>query len=49
MLLNEDPNRGSYLDSIDKVKSTELRKIASKYFSKNRYVIVTIVPKKKNN
>ena len=49
MLLNEDPNRGSYLDSIDKVKSTELRKIASKYFSKNRYVIVTIIPKKKNN
>lgn len=49
MLLNEDPNRGSYLDSIGKVKSTELRKIASKYFSKNRYVIVAIVPKKKNN
>lgn len=48
MLLNEDPNPGSYLDSIDKVKSTELRKIASKYFSKNRYVIVAIVPKKKN-
>jgi len=49
MLLNEDPNPGSYLESIDKVKSTELRKIAAKYFSKNRYVIVTIVPKKKNN
>jgi len=47
MLLNEDPNRGSYLENIEKISSSDLRKAAGKYLSKGRYVIVTISPKKK--
>ena len=47
MLLNEDPNRGSYLENIDKISSSDLRKAAGKYLSKGRYVIMTISPKKK--
>lgn len=47
MLLNEDLNRGSYLENIEKISSSDLRKAANKYLSKGRYVIVTISPKKK--
>ncbi len=47
MLLNEDPTRGSYLENIEKISSSDLRKAAGKYLSKGRYVIVTISPKKK--
>lgn len=46
MLLNEDENRGGYLENIDKVSSSDLRKTAGQYLSQDRYVIVTIYPKK---
>jgi zinc protease len=47
MLLNERQERSSYLESILKVSSTDLRKAASAYLSKDRYVIVSILPRKK--
>jgi zinc protease len=47
MLLNESQERRNYLESIFKVSSTDLRKAGSAYMSKDRYVIVSILPKKK--
>lgn len=47
MLKNEDTERGSYIENIDRITSTDLRKIAGKYFSKGRCVIASIVPKEK--
>jgi predicted Zn-dependent peptidase len=47
MLLNEDPTRGSYLENIEKISSSDLRKAAGKYLSKGRYAIAIISPKKK--
>lgn len=47
MLLNENEERGGYLDSIEKVSSSDLRKVAGQYLSKGRYVIASIFPKKK--
>jgi zinc protease len=47
LLLNENQERGSYIENIEKLNSSDLRKAAGKYLSKGRYVIVTISPKKK--
>jgi len=47
MLLNEDEERGRYLENIEKISSSDLRKAAGKYLSKGRYVIASIIPKKK--
>ncbi|MGD8537013.1 MAG: pitrilysin family protein, partial [Candidatus Aminicenantes bacterium] len=47
MHLNEIPDRGGYLNNIEKINSSDLRKIAADYLSRGRYVIVTILPKKK--
>lgn len=47
MLLNERQERKSYLESIFKVSSTDLRKAARAYVSKNRCIIVSILPRKK--
>jgi predicted Zn-dependent peptidase len=47
MLLNENEERGGYLDSIEKISSSDLRKVAGQYLSKGRYVIASIFPKKK--
>jgi predicted Zn-dependent peptidase len=47
MLLNESQERGSYLESILKVSSTDLRKAASAYVSKDRLVLISILPRKK--
>lgn len=47
MLLNEMPERGRFLDNIDKVSSSDLRKTAGDCFSKGRSVIVLIFPKTK--
>jgi predicted Zn-dependent peptidase len=44
---NEIPERGSYLDNLEKINSSDLRKVAANYLSQGRYVIVTILPKKK--
>jgi predicted Zn-dependent peptidase len=47
MLLNENEERGGYLESIDKTSSSDLRKVAGQYLSKGRYVIASIFPNKK--
>ena len=47
MLLNEIEERRSYIENIDKISSGDLRKVAGEYLSKGRYVIVSILPKKK--
>lgn len=46
-LTNEDPKRGSFLENIEEVSSSDLRKAAAKYLGAGKYVIVSIVPKKK--
>jgi predicted Zn-dependent peptidase len=46
-LLNENQERGSYIENIAKLNSLDLRSAARKYLSNGRYVIVTISPKKK--
>ncbi len=46
MHLNEIPDRGGYLNNVEKMNSSDLRKVATDYLSKGRYVIVTILPKK---
>jgi predicted Zn-dependent peptidase len=48
-LLNKKPSRGSYIDIIEDIDTTDLRRVAGKYFARGRYVIVSIIPKKKNN
>jgi len=49
MLLNEDQKRGKYLEVINKINSSDLRKIAAKYLSQGKYVSVAIVPKKEKS
>ena len=46
LLLNENQERGSYIENIAKLNSSDLRKAAGKYLSKGRYVIVTISDRK---
>lgn len=46
MLLNEDLNRRKYLEAVDKINSSDLRKVAAKYLSRGKYVSVAILPKK---
>lgn len=45
--MNEIPDRGGYLENIEKISSSDLRKVTGEYLSKGRYVIVTVLPKKK--
>jgi zinc protease len=47
LLLNEDNERGSYIENMEKARSSDLRKAAAKYLSTGKYVIVSILPKKK--
>ncbi len=47
LILNENQERGSYLENIEKLNSLDLWKAAGKYLSKGRYVIVIISPKEK--
>jgi zinc protease len=47
MLLKEGSEERAYLENIDKVKSSDLRKAAGKYFGRSNYVIVSVIPKKK--
>lgn len=47
MLLNKDPERGNYIDNIEKVSSTDIRKAAGNYLSTSEYVVVSILPKEK--
>lgn len=47
MHLNEIQDRGRYLDYINHLSSTDLRRAGQEYMGQGRYVIVTIVPKKR--
>ena len=47
MLLDENVLKGSAIENIERIKSSDLRKAAARYLSKGKYVIVSIVPKKK--
>lgn len=47
MLLNEIPNRGNYLEHMEDLSSSDLRKTASDYLSRGKYVLVSINPKDK--
>lgn len=47
LLMTDGTERPSYLDSIDKLKSGDLRKAAGKYLSRSDFVIITIIPKKR--
>jgi predicted Zn-dependent peptidase len=47
MHLNEEDDRGRFLDNLNKVSSTDLRRAAGEYLSRGKYVIVSILPKKK--
>lgn len=46
MLLKEGLEDRPYLENIDKLKSSDLRKAAAKYFSRSDYVIIAVIPKK---
>jgi len=46
-LMSEGPDRGKYIDNIDKISSSDLRKVAGEYLSGGKYVIVSVLPKKK--
>jgi predicted Zn-dependent peptidase len=46
-LLNENQSRGNTIDIIDDIDTTDLRKVAGRYLAGRRYVIVSIIPKKK--
>lgn len=48
MMLSEAGNAGSYLKQIEDITSSDLRKAAGKYFSRGEYVVVSIVPRKKD-
>ncbi|MCJ7679191.1 MAG: peptidase M16, partial [Candidatus Aminicenantes bacterium] len=47
MLLNTQTERGGYLNAIDAVDSGKIRKIASDYLGKGRYVTVIMRPQTK--
>ena len=43
-LLNQEKERGNYLELIKKISSSDLREAAGKYLSKGKYVVVRITP-----
>jgi predicted Zn-dependent peptidase len=47
ILMTGGQKRGRYLDQIDKVSSSDLRRAAGQYLSKEKYVVVSIFPKNK--
>jgi len=46
MILREDQAESRYLESIDRVKSGDLRSVAGKHLGRANYVTVSIIPKK---
>jgi predicted Zn-dependent peptidase len=46
-LINESAGGIDYLERIARIKPLDLRKIGSKYLSRNEFVIITVKPKKK--
>jgi len=47
MLINDLPERGDYLDNINSINSSALRKLSGDYLGKGKYAIVIIRPFKK--
>jgi zinc protease len=45
MHMSEDTIKGNFIDNIDNVNSSALRKAAGRYLTTNDYVMVTIMPK----
>jgi hypothetical protein len=48
LLLGEGTAAAPYLESIDKVKSGDLRKAAGKYLNRSEFVMISVVPRKQN-
>ncbi len=46
LILREGGDRGKYIDNIEKISSSDLRKTAGDYLSQGGLVMVSIVPKK---
>jgi predicted Zn-dependent peptidase len=46
MILRDGQAESNYLESIDRVKSGDLRSVAGKYLGRTDYVTISIVPKK---
>jgi predicted Zn-dependent peptidase len=44
LLLNRNPLSGTYLESVEKVSSSDLRRVARKYLSGKKWVVLAIVP-----
>ncbi len=44
LLLNRTPIDGSYLESVDKVNSTDLRRAAGKFLSGKKWAVLAITP-----
>ncbi|MCX6555058.1 MAG: pitrilysin family protein [Candidatus Aminicenantes bacterium] len=47
LLLNLKPSEGSYLENVEKVESSDLRRVAGKYLSGKKVAALAIVPLKK--
>jgi predicted Zn-dependent peptidase len=49
MLLSDGKEGRNYLESIEKVNTTDLRKAAAKYLSRGDFVVVAVSPKKEKS
>jgi predicted Zn-dependent peptidase len=49
LLLNHNPIGGSYLENVEKVESSDLRRVAVKYLSGKKLALLAIVPLKKKS
>jgi hypothetical protein len=43
---SDGTNRGPYIDNIESITSSNMRKAAGNFLSKNGYVLLSIIPKK---
>jgi zinc protease len=48
MLMSGDEIEGNFLESIENIDSSDVRKAAGDYLTKNDYVLVTIMPREEN-
>ena len=49
LLLNRNQINGSYLENVEKIKSSDLRRVAGKYLSGKKLVALAIVPLRKGS
>ncbi len=49
LLLNRNPISGSYLENVEKIESSDLRRVAAKYLSGKKLAALAIVPLKKRS